>query len=418
MTTLCRDCFTLTEQPATRCPACHSPRLVTHTELTKLTLAHMDCDAFYASVEKRDAPELRDLPVIVGGGKRGVVTTCCYIARISGVRSAMPMFTARKLCPQAVIIPPNFTKYRAASRLIHEKLEQLTPLIQPLSLDEAWIDLTGCERLHGAPAAVVLARLQAQIEQEIGITVSVGLAANKFLAKIASDLDKPRGFSVIGAAEAKAFLAPRPVSILPGVGPALARSMEQAGYRTVGDLARAEPRDLAQRWNAYGLRLSQLAQGLDNRAVNPAEVRKTISAENTFFEDLTEIDALEDELWPLCERVAHTARASGVAGRVATLKLKTKDFRLITRRRTLPVPTQTSRTLFNVARELLAAEAHGAAYRLIGAGLSDFVDAADGLDLFAEEERRERRGEAAVDALRERFGKGAVVTGRTLKAKD
>ena len=418
MTTLCRDCFHLTDQPTTRCPSCRSPRLVTHPELTRLTLAHMDCDAFYASVEKRDAPELRDVPVIVGGGKRGVVTTCCYIARVYGVRSAMPMFTARKLCPQAVIIPPNFTKYRAASRLIHDKLEQLTPLIQPLSLDEAWIDLAGCERLHGAPAAVVLARLQAEIEQEIGITVSIGLAANKFLAKIASDLDKPRGFSVIGAAEAKAFLAPKPVSILPGVGPAFAKSLEQAGFRTVGDLARADPKDLAKRWNAYGLRLSQLAQGLDNRQVNPAEVRKTISAENTFFDDLTDIDALEDQLWPLCERVAHTARASGVAGRVATLKLKTKDFRLITRRRTLAVPTQTSRTLFTVARELLAAEARGTAYRLIGAGLSDFVDAADGLDMFAEEERRERRGEAALDALRERFGKGAVMTGRTLKGKE
>jgi DNA polymerase IV len=417
MTTLCRDCFTLTEQTVSRCPACHSPRLVSHPELTRLTLAHMDCDAFYASVEKRDAPELRDLPVIVGGGKRGVVTTCCYIARVYGVRSAMPMFTARKLCPQAVIVPPNFTKYRAASKLIHEKLARLTPLIQPLSLDEAWIDLAGCERLNGAPAAVVLARLQAEIEREIGITVSVGLAANKFLAKIASDLDKPRGFSVIGAGEAKAFLAPKPVSILPGVGPAFAKAMEQAGFRTVGDLAKAEPRDLAQRWNAYGLRLSQLAQGLDNRQVNPSEVRKTISAENTFFDDLTEIEALEDELWPLCERVAHTARAAGVAGRVVTLKLKTKDFRLITRRRTLAIPTQTSRTLFTVARELLAIEARGAPYRLIGAGLSDFVDAADGLDLFAEEERRERRGEAAVDALRERFGKGAVMTGRTLRGK-
>jgi DNA polymerase-4 len=418
MTTLCRDCLQLTEQPTTRCPRCHSPRLITHPELTRLTLAHMDCDAFYASVEKRDAPELRDVPVIVGGGKRGVVTTCCYIARVYGVRSAMPMFTARKLCPQAVIVPPNFTKYRTESRRIHEKLAKLTPLIQPLSLDEAWIDLAGCERLHGAPAAVVLARLQAQIEQEIGITVSVGLAANKFLAKIASDLDKPRGFSVIGAAEAKSFLAPKPVSILPGVGPAFARSMEQAGFRTVGDLARAEPRDLATRWNAYGLRLSQLAQGLDNRKVNPAEVRKTISAENTFFDDLTEIEALEDQLWPLCERVAHTARAAGVAGRVATLKLKTKDFRLITRRRTLAVPTQTSRTLFAVARELLAVEARGTAFRLIGAGLSDFVDAAEGLDLFAEDERRERRGEAALDALRERFGKGAVVTGRALKGKE
>lgn len=418
MTTLCRDCLALTDTQERRCPRCRSPRLVAHPELERLTIAHLDCDAFYASVEKRDRPELRDQPVIVGGGKRGVVTTCCYIARISGVRSAMPMFTARRLCPQAVVISPDFTKYKAASAAIHQKLAVLTPLVQPLSLDEAWLDLSGCERLHGAPAAVVLAKLQAEIEGDQGLTVSIGLAPNKFLAKIASDFDKPRGFSVIGAADAKAFLAPRPVSILPGVGPAFAKALELAGFATVGDLARAAPRDLAARWNAYGLRLSQLAQGLDSRPVDPDQGRKTISAETTFFDDLTALEDLEDRLWPLCERVARTARAGGVAGRVATLKLKTADFRLVTRRRTLAVPTQTSRTLFAVARELLAAEARGNSYRLIGAGLSDFVDAADGLDLFADEERRGRRGEQALDVLRERFGKTAVVSGRALKGKD
>ena len=418
MTTLCRDCLRIEDAAERRCPRCRSPRLVAHPELERLTIAHLDCDAFYASVEKRDRPELRDQPVIVGGGKRGVVTTCCYIARISGVRSAMPMFTARKLCPQAVVISPDFAKYRAASARIHQKLAVLTPLIQPLSLDEAWLDLSGCERLHGAVAAVVLARLQADIEQDMGLTVSIGLAANKFLAKIASDLDKPRGFSVIGAADAKAFLAPRPVSILPGVGPAFAKALQQAGFYTVGDLAGAPPRDLAARWNAYGLRLSQLAQGLDSRPVDPGQDRKTISAETTFFDDLTALEPLEDRLWPLCERVARTARSSGLAGRVVTLKLKTADFHLVSRRRTLAVPTQTSRTLFAVARELLAVEARGKSYRLIGAGLSDFVDAADGLDLFADEERRGRRGEQAVDALRERFGKGVVVSGRALKEKD
>jgi DNA polymerase-4 len=389
--------------------------MVVHPELTRLTTAHMDCDAFYASVEKRDRPELRDVPVIVGGGKRGVVTTCCYIARIYGVRSAMPMFKARRLCPQAVIIPPEFSKYRADSARIMAKLATLTPLVQPLSLDEAWLDLAGSERLHGGCAALVLARLQAEIEREVGITVSIGLAANKFLAKIASDLDKPRGFSVIGAAEAKSFLAPRSVTILPGVGPAFARSLEDAGFRTVGDLARAEPRDLAARFGAYGLRLSQLAQGQDARAVDPDQARKAISAETTFFDDLSRIEDLEDQLWPLCERVARTARKSGVAGRVATLKLRTTDFRIVTRRRTLAVPTQAARTLFAIARELLAIEATGREYRLIGAGLSDFVDAAEGLDLFADEEKRARSSEQAIDALRARFGAGAVVSGRSLK---
>jgi len=415
MTMLCRDCLTIGEAAAPRCPRCASPRAVSHPDLATLTIAHMDCDAFYASVEKRDRPELRDVPLIVGGGKRGVVTTCCYIARIYGVRSAMPMFKARKLCPQAVILPPEFSKYRAESARIMEKLEKLTPLVQPLSLDEAWLDLSGSERLHGGCAALVLARLQAEIEREVGITVSIGLAANKFLAKIASDLDKPRGFSVIGASEAQAFLAPKPVSILPGVGPAFVRSLEDAGFRTVGDLARAEPRDLAQRWGAYGLRLSQLAHGQDARAVDPDQVRKAISAETTFFDDLTAIEDLEDRLWPLCERVARTARKTGVAGRVATLKLRTTDFRIVTRRRTLPVPTQAARTLFAVARELLAAEAGTRPYRLIGAGLSDFVDAAEGLDLFADEERRARSSETAIDALRARFGADAIMTGRALK---
>ena len=242
MQALCRDCLWTGEAAVKRCPRCGSPRIVAHAELASLSMAHMDCDAFYASVEKRDDPSLRDKPLIVGGGKRGVVTTCCYIARMSGVRSAMPMFKARRLCPDAVIIPPDFTKYRAASKDIFGRVAQLTPLVQPLSLDEAWIDLSGTERLHGSPPALTLAKLQAEIEAEGGLTVSIGLAANKFLAKIASDLDKPRGFSVIGAAGAVDFLASRPVSILPGVGPAFVKTLEMNGFRTVGDLARAEPR--------------------------------------------------------------------------------------------------------------------------------------------------------------------------------
>ena len=300
MSALCRDCFWKGDGEPDRCPRCASPRVLRHGELTHLTIAHLDCDAFYASVEKRDRPGLRDQPVIVGGGVRGVVTTCCYIARISGVRSAMPMFQARRLCPQAVIIKPDFTKYRTESRRIMEKLQALTPLVQPLSLDEAWLDLKGAERLNGGPAALTLARVQAEIEREIGITVSIGLAANKFLAKIASDLDKPRGFSVIGAAEAKSFLASRPVGILPGVGPAFVKSLERAGFRTVGDLAEASAHELADRFGAHGLRLHQLALGQDDRAVDPDQERKGISAETTFNDDLASRSDLEDQLWPLC----------------------------------------------------------------------------------------------------------------------
>ena len=418
MKAFCRDCFWTGRLAPRRCPSCGSPRIVAHDELGSLSMAHMDCDAFYASVEKRDRPELRDVPLIVGGGKRGVVTTCCYIARMSGVRSAMPMFKARRLCPQATIISPAFRKYREESRRIMEKVRRLTPLVQPLSLDEAWMDLSGTERLHGTPPAITLAKLQAEIEADIELTVSIGLAPNKFLAKIASDLDKPRGFSVIGEAEKQTFLAPKPVSIMPGVGPAMAASLEKAGYRTVGDIARADLRDLADRFGAYGLRLHQLSQGQDARAVDPDGSRKTISAETTFFDDLSSQQDLEDQLWPMCEKVARQLRAEGICGRVAVLKLRTADFRIITRRRTLPLPIQTARTLFNVTRELLAPELRGAPYRLIGAGLSDFVNAEEAAsDFFGGEERRALSGEKAIDALQARYGRGAVITGRALRRK-
>ena len=418
MRTLCRDCYAQGEVAIRRCASCGSPRMLAHPDLDRLAIAHMDCDAFYASVEKRDRPELRDRPVIVGGGKRGVVTTCCYIARISGVRSAMPMFKALRACPQAVVIKPDFTKYKAASKQILGFVAELTPLIQPLSLDEAWMDLSGTERLHGAAPAAILARLQARIEAEVGITVSIGLAANKFLAKIASDLDKPRGFSVIGQAEAQAFLAPRPVGILPGVGPAMVKAMTAAGLSTVGDVARAERRDLADRFGAHGLRLWELAHGHDTRRVDPDQERKGISAETTFGDDLRQISDLEDRLAPLCERVARQARQAGVAGRVVTLKLKTADFKLVTRRRALAVPTQTARTLFAVGRELLAGEARGRSWRLIGIGMSELADAAAAdSDLFAGAERRTLAGERSVDAIRARFGPAAVTSGRALKAR-
>jgi len=417
MRAFCRDCLWQGEEAVRRCPVCASPRIVAHPDLASLAIAHMDCDAFYASVEKRDRPELRDVAVIVGGGKRGVVTTCCYIARIKGVRSAMPMFKALKLCPEAVVIKPDFTKYRAASRQILGMAAELTPLIQNLSLDEAWMDLSGTERLHGAPPAITLARLQARIEEETGLTVSIGLAANKFLAKVASDLDKPRGFSVIGE-EAQAFLAPKPVGILPGVGPAMVASLERAGFRTVGDLARAEIKDLAGLYGSHGLRLSKLAHGEDHRAVNPSEERKGISAETTFNEDLSALADLEDVLAELAEKVARHARADGLAGRVVTLKLRTTDFRIHTRRRTIPVPTQTAKTLFAVGRELLAKEATGRPYRLIGVGLAELVEAgAVEDDFFAGDERRALAGEKTLDAIRAKFGADAVTSGRIFRAK-
>jgi DNA polymerase-4 len=418
---LCRDCFHRGDF-VRRCPICGSPRLVVHDELEALSIAHMDCDAFYASVEKRDRPELRDVPVIVGGGRRGVVTTCCYIARISGVRSAMPMFKALKACPQAVVIKPDFSKYRTESRRIMAMMADLTPLVQPLSLDEAWMDLSGTERLHGHPPVETLARLQARIEAEIGITVSIGLAANKFLAKIASDLDKPRGFSVIGGAEAQAFLAPRPVGILPGVGPAMVASLEAANLRTVGDIARTDLKALATRFGSNGLRLHALAQGRDTRAVDPDQVRKSISAETTFEHDLKTFEELDDRLVWLAEKVARQARAGGVAGRVVTLKLRGTDFRILTRRKALAVPTQTARTILAVGRDLLTQElkagAQGRSFRLVGVGVTELIESGSvETDFFDGDESRALVHERTADSIRARFGAQAVMSARALRGK-
>ncbi|MEQ7156301.1 DNA polymerase IV [Brevundimonas aurifodinae] len=415
ITAVCRECLWTGAVPVTRCPGCGSPRVVSDPELSGLSIAHLDCDAFYASVEKRDRPELRDKPVIVGGGVRGVVTTACYIARQSGVGSAMPMFKALKACPDAVVIKPSFPKYIAESKRIFEKVRALTPLVQTLSLDEAWIDLSGTERLNGGPPALQLIRLQREIEAEIGLSVSIGLATNRFLAKIASELDKPRGFSVIGAANAQAMLAPKSVRVLPGVGPVFGKTLVSDGYATVGDLAAADVRDLVRRYGETGLRLHDLSHARDARSVNPEHDRRGMSAETTFNTDLTTGEDLEAELWPLCEKVASKARRDGVASRVIVLKLRRTDFKIVTRRKTLPEPVQTARGLFAVGRELLKPEL-GQPYRLIGIGLADIADAEDAPEgLFASSETRTLKTETTIDALREKFGASAVVAGRALK---
>ena len=389
--------------------------MVNHAELDRLVIAHLDCDAFYASVEKRDRPELRDVPVIVGGGHRGVVATACYVARQYGIGSAMPMFKALKACPDAVVIKPDFAKYKHESRRILGALANLTPLIQTLSLDEAWADLSGTERLNGGSPAWQLARLQKWIEDEVGLTVSIGLAPNRFLAKVASEMDKPRGFSVIGS-EAEQLLAPRPVSILPGVGPIFGRTLRADGFETIGQLAGADVRDLVKRYGDWGLRLHDLAHGRDSRPVDPEHDRKGMSAETTFNVDLSSAADLESQLWPLCEKLAAKARRDGIAGRVVTLKLRRTDFRILTRRRTLPDPVQTARTLFAEGRALLKPEL-GRPYRLIGIGMADLVDAADvAPGLFSADRTRELTTETTIDRLRDRFGPGAVISGRSLKS--
>lgn len=378
----------------------------------------MDCDAFYASVEKRDNPAIRDQPVIVGGGQRGVVSTCCYIARIHGVRSAMPMFQALKLCPQAVVVKPRMGVYIEASRAIRAMMEKLTPAIEPLSLDEAFLDLTGTTRLHGAPPAVMLAGLVRQMETELGLTGSIGLSHNKFLAKIASDLDKPKGFSVIGRAEAESFLLPKPVKIIWGVGTAMQASLERAGIRTIADLRRWDQADLTARFGQMGGRLYHLARGQDRRRVQRDAAVKSISKETTFFEDTNDADLLDGHIWRLACHVADRAKAKDMAGRTVTLKLKRSDFSAITRRTTLPDSTQLADRIYRTARILFDQAGQAGPFRLIGVGISDLTPAAQAdqsADLLDPDAPKRAAAERASDAIRARFGKDAIVKGRSLR---
>lgn len=417
MPALCRDCLTELES-ASRCPACGSPRVLAHPELFSLSIAHMDCDAFYASVEKRDDPSLADKPVIIGGGKRGVVSTACYVARIRGVRSAMPMFKALELCPNAVIIKPRMSVYAEVSKQIRAMMDELTPIVEPLSLDEAFMDLTGTERLHGAPPAIMLARLVQRMKSELGLTGSIGLSHNKFLAKVASDLDKPRGFSIIGKAETADFLRDRPVSLIWGVGAVSREALEKAGIRTFSDLLRWDREELSARFGSMGDRLWHLARGQDARRVSGSDPMKSISNETTFFEDIADPDLLDGYLWRMAEKVADRAKAKGIAGRVVTLKLKRADHRIITRRQSLREPTQLADTLYRRARALFDNVQDPGPFRLLGCGLSDLSNAEEteeSGDLLDPQFGQRSEAERATDAIRERFGSDAIVKGRSLR---
>lgn len=417
MDSLCRNCLHI-YQGEGRCPKCRSPRIVRNSELFTLGIAHMDCDAFYASVEKRDRPELADKPVIIGGGRRGVVSTACYVARIRGVRSAMPMFQALKLCPDAVVIKPRMQVYVDVSRQIRAMMEELTPAIEPLSLDEAFMDLRGTERLHGRPPAVMLARLVKRMKDELGVTGSIGLSHNKFLAKIASDLDKPNGFSVIGAQETAAFLKDKPVRLIWGVGSSTQETLDRAGIRSFSDLLRWDRESLRAKFGSMGDRLWHLARGEDKRRVSRNSPIKSISNETTFFEDTADPDLLEGHLWRMCEKVSDRAKAKGLAGRVVTLKVKTSKHKLVSRRATLRDATQMADTLFRNVKVMFDQLEVGVAYRLIGAGLSDLCDEGEAeryQDLLDPMAAKRSAAERATDAIRKKFGPEAILKGRSLR---
>jgi DNA polymerase-4 len=409
----CRDCLSEAQAQAP-CPQCGSTRILSHPELNILAIAHLDCDAFYAAIEKRDDPSLRGKPLIIGGGTRGVVSTACYIARKSGVRSAMPMFQARKLCPQAVIIKPRIAYYAQAARQIREMMRALTPLVEPLSLDEAYLDLSGTERMQGMPPAMTMAKLALRIERDVGITVSIGLSGNKFLAKLASELDKPRGFAVIGMAEAKSFLRDKPVGIVRGAGKVLQARLERDGLTRIGQLQDMDPRTLADRYGSTGLWLSRVAQAIDSRPVDPGGDMKTISSETTFNRDLSRLADLEAVLWRQAERVSARAKGYGLSGRTVVLKLKTANFRLRTRSVSLEDPTQLADRIFRVAQAALKREADGTRFRLLGVGLSNLAPGAeaDPGSLIDPASDKRAAAERAMDKIRTKFGGEAVGKGR------
>ncbi len=378
---VCRNCGCPVAAPVPlRCPACHSPRLAAHPEIARVGIAHLDCDAFYAAVEKRDDPSLADRPVVIGGGRRGVVAAACYVARRFGVRSAMAMYQALDACPHAVVLRPDMAKYRKVGREVRSLMREATPLVEPISIDEAFLDLGK----HALPAAAAV-RLVRRIEDEVGITASVGLAANKFLAKIASDLDKPRGFAVIGPEEAPAFLAGKPVTIVPGVGAAMARRLRAEGVLTVADLRRWTESELTARFGVFGRRLYSFARGLDRRRVQPTSETRSISAETTFESDRSDFDDLARALPPLARTVSGRLGAAGLAAGAVVLKLKTENFRTQTRSHALASATQRADRLLEEAEQLLRPEADGRAFRLIGLGAGDLVpaEAADPPELFA-----------------------------------
>ncbi len=415
----CRDCLIEVTGEERRCTACGSPRLLRHSELATLSIAHIDCDAFYASVEKRDNPDLRDKPVIIGGGKRGVVSTACYIARVHGVRSAMPMFKALEACPQAIVVRPDMEKYVRVGKEVRKLMLDITPLVEPISIDEAFLDLSGTEKLHRATPAYTLAKFAKRVENEIGISVSAGLSYCKFLAKIASDMEKPRGFSVIGQQEAVSYLAALPVSKIWGVGKAFEETLSCDGITMIGQLQTMDEANLMRRYGVMGQRLARLSRGIDTRKVDPTSDMKSVSAETTFNVDLSSLEDLRPVLRALSEKVARRMKRYGVAGMTVALKLKTTDFKSRIRNRTLADPTQLADRIFRTGLALLERELDGTKFRLIGIGVSELCepDQADPVDLVDPQAAKRAKAESAMDVLRDKFGKHALETGETFGRK-
>jgi DNA polymerase-4 len=379
-------------------------------------ILHVDMDAFYASIEERDRPELVGRPLIVGGSPegRGVVAAANYVVREFGVHSAMPTATALRLCPQAVVLPPRMGYYADVSRRIRSVFFRYTPLVEPLALDEAFLDVTGSAALFG-PAAEIGRRIKEDILREVGLVASVGVAPNKFLAKIASDLKKPDALVVVDPERVQEFLDPLPVGRLWGVGRVTAGGLERMGARTIGELRRFPPEELRRRCGAQGEHFCRLAHGLDERRVVPDREAKSISHETTFPADLRDPDALRAWLWELAEQVGRRLRRHRLRGRTVQLKLRFADFRTITRARTLPEATNITREIGQTATELLAQAlpSRHCGARLLGVGVTGFENSERTQRSLFEDADRQKQSQidAVADAIQAKFGAAALTRG-------
>ena len=413
---VCRECFKTFIIKKEFCDKCYSVNIISNDEIENLNIAHVDCDAFYASIEKRDNPNYKNNPLIIGGGKRGVVATACYIARTKGVKSAMPMYKALKLCPEAIIIKPNIQKYKKASDKINKLMKEMTPLVEPLSLDEAFLDLSGTTRLHKKIPAVLLAELSKKIIEEVGISVSIGLSYNKFLAKICSDIDKPRGFSIINKEEAPNYLQDKPVELLWGVGKTLKHKLNNDGIKTIGQIKEMKLNEVISKYGAIGSHIFKLSNAEDNRVIKPFRKVKSISHETTFEKDTNDQDFLKKTLWSLCEKVSNRSKNKGLGGNTINLKIKTKDFKLISRSITIDEPTQIAEIIFQAAKLLLLREINTNKFRLLGVGLSNLKEAeiCDLYDLINIDSNRDKKIEFAMDSIRDRFGTNLIKKGRSI----
>jgi DNA polymerase-4 len=397
------------------------PRFGADADDTGCSILHVDMDAFFAAVEVRRRPELRGRPVVVGGvGPRGVVSSASYEARAYGIRSAMPTMRARSLCPRAVFLPPDFPQYTAASRAVMEIFRDITPLAEPLSLDEAFLDVAGARRLLGRP--VEIARLiRARVAQQEGLTCSVGVASTKFVAKLGSTRAKPDGLLVVPAGQVLDFLHPLPVAALWGVGERAAETLRRLGLSTVGDLAQAPTGMLRQALGeASAAHLHELSWGRDPRPVSPEQVEKSIGAEVTFDTDLADPDAIRHALLGLAERVGVRMRRAGQVGRTVSIKVRLADFRTVNRSRTLAGPTDVAREVFETAWALFVALNPGDRVRLVGVrvdGLTRAGSTPRQLTLGAPEYGW-REAEAAADAAAARFGRSVVRPASLLNSRE